>query len=59
MSLLEKINESKEYIMTKLNRQPKVGMILGSGLGDMADKIENPVYINYNEIRARGSDFSN
>ena len=50
MSLLEKINESKEYIMTKLNRQPKVGMILGSGLGDMADKIENPVYINYNEI---------
>jgi len=50
MNLLDKINESKEYIMAKLDKQPKVGMILGSGLGDMAEKIEKPIYINYNEI---------
>ncbi|WP_077367641.1 purine-nucleoside phosphorylase [Anaerosalibacter sp. Marseille-P3206] len=50
MNLLDKINESKEYIMTKLDKKPKVGMILGSGLGDMAEKIEKPIYINYNEI---------
>ena len=50
MNLLEKINESKEYIMAKVNKKPQVGMILGSGLGDMAEKIENPIYINYNDI---------
>lgn len=50
MNLLDKINESKNYIMSKINVYPRIGMILGSGLGDMADLIENPTYLNYSEI---------
>lgn len=50
MNLLDKINESKKYILSKINVYPKIGMILGSGLGDMAELIENPIYLNYNEI---------
>ena len=30
--------------------RPEVAMILGSGLGDMADLAENPIYIPYGEI---------
>lgn len=50
MDFIDKINESKEYILTKISRKPQIGMILGSGLGDLADKIENPIYIDYNDI---------
>jgi inosine/guanosine/xanthosine phosphorylase family protein len=31
-------------------RQPKIGIILGSGLGDLADQIEDPVYLPYDQI---------
>ncbi|MEG0137307.1 MAG: purine-nucleoside phosphorylase, partial [Cetobacterium sp.] len=30
--------------------QPKIGLILGSGLGVLADEIQNPIKINYNDI---------
>ena len=30
--------------------QPEIAMILGSGLGDMADLAENPIVIPYKEI---------
>ncbi|MBN2260880.1 MAG: purine-nucleoside phosphorylase [Clostridiales bacterium] len=45
-----KINESVEYINSKISNQPKIGLILGSGLGDLADEILNPIVIAYNEI---------
>ena len=38
------------YIKQKVPYTPEVAVILGSGLGGLADKIENPVYINYSEI---------
>ncbi len=30
--------------------EPEIGIILGSGLGSLAEKLENPVYINYGDI---------
>jgi len=39
-----------EYIQSKINIKPDIGMILGSGLGDLAEEIENPVYIDYGQI---------
>ena len=40
-----------EYIAAKLDgRKPVVGIVLGSGLGKLADKIENPTVIPYKEI---------
>ena len=40
-----------EYVAAKLNgHKPLVGIVLGSGLGKLAEKIENPVVIPYKEI---------
>ena len=39
-----------EYIKTKVNIQPKVGIIFGTGLGSVAELIEEPVYIPYTEV---------
>ena len=51
MEIMEMLGESKEYIESKLGgRMPQIGLILGSGLGDMADAIEDPVVIDYHDI---------
>ena len=42
--------EAAAYIKERLPQSPGIGMILGSGLGVIADYIENPVYVNYNSI---------
>ena len=48
---VEKIMKAAEYIAAKLDgRKPFAGIVLGSGLGKLADKIENPVVIPYREI---------
>ena len=33
------------------NKEPKIGIILGSGMGKLADEIENPLVIPYKEIK--------
>lgn len=47
---MEKIQESVNYIEERCNKEPKIGLILGSGLGDLGEKIDNPTVIHYNEI---------
>jgi purine-nucleoside phosphorylase len=44
------IKEAANYVKMKFNDTPKVGLILGSGLGVLADEIEQSVKIPYNEI---------
>ena len=40
-----------EYIAAKLDgKKPFAGIVLGSGLGKLAEKIENPIVIPYREI---------
>lgn len=46
----EKALSAAEYIRAKLNVTPKVGLVLGSGLGDLARLIENSIEIPYGEI---------
>ncbi|HSQ88430.1 purine-nucleoside phosphorylase [Romboutsia sp.] len=48
--MFDKIQESADFIKGKSNTQPKIGLILGSGLGVLADEIQNPVKIKYNDI---------
>lgn len=47
---LQKIKEAASYIQSKIDIKPEIGLILGSGLGDLANEIVNPVYIDYGEI---------
>lgn len=43
--------ESADYLRAKLGTfQPKVAMVLGSGLGYLGDVVENPVVVPYGEI---------
>ena len=42
--------EAAAYVRGKLTGQPRVAMILGSGLGGIADEIANKVEIPYREI---------
>ncbi|MEG6588338.1 purine-nucleoside phosphorylase [Paenibacillus barengoltzii] len=44
------IREAADYIRSRSALTPKVGLILGSGLGVLADHIEEPVSINYSDI---------
>ncbi|MCR6096595.1 purine-nucleoside phosphorylase [Salipaludibacillus agaradhaerens] len=44
------IKEAKEYIESKLTVKPTIGLILGSGLGVLADDIKDPVTIPYKDI---------
>lgn len=49
--LLEKLQEAARYIESKIGTEPvEIGMVLGSGLGELAEVIENPVYVPYGEI---------
>lgn len=48
--MLEHIREARDYIQLKINIEPEIGLILGSGLGVLADQIENQTVIPYEEI---------
>lgn len=50
MDLTTKIISAAEYIREKTDFQPAIGMILGSGLGDFADTLEDAVRIPYSDI---------
>ncbi|MCR4569474.1 MAG: purine-nucleoside phosphorylase [Bacteroidales bacterium] len=51
MNPLETIHAAARYVREKLGGiQPVVGIVLGSGLGKLADEIENPLVISYRDI---------
>ena len=48
---IERIYAAAEYIKSRIGeRKPVAGIVLGSGLGKLADKIENPIIVPYKEI---------
>lgn len=50
MDYLSMINEARDFIKSKIDFTPDVAVILGSGLGTLADLIENQTVIKYSEI---------
>ena len=46
----QKYQQAADYIKSKISAQPRVGIILGSGLGGLADEIADPIVIPYSEI---------
>ncbi len=44
------IKKAAEFVQSKIKTEPSIGIILGSGLGTIADKIENKVEIVYSDI---------
>ena len=47
---LEQIDQAVAYIKTKIQQNPTVGIVLGSGIGALADEIEEAIAIPYKEI---------
>ncbi|TLG71803.1 purine-nucleoside phosphorylase [Culicoidibacter larvae] len=47
---LTKIKEAVAYIESKTDYKPEIGLILGSGLGSLADQVEDAVVLPYGEI---------
>ena len=48
--MLTKIKDTADFLMSKIRIQPEIGIILGSGLGGLGNKIENQTGIPYSEI---------
>jgi len=49
-NMFEKINEASDFIIKKIKIKPEIGIILGSGLGDMADEINDYVDFDFNDV---------
>ncbi len=47
---LSEIEEVTQAVKSMTSYQPRVGLILGSGLGDLANSIEDPEFIPYKNI---------
>jgi len=50
MDLINKINKARDYILNKIGFVPEIALILGSGLGEMAEEAEEKIIVNYSEI---------
>ena len=44
------LKESTDYLIGKGFEAPEIGIVLGTGLGKLADDIENPIEAHYNHI---------
>lgn len=50
-SLVARLDESAALMRERLGeRDPRIGLILGSGLGPLADRIEDAVYVPFGEV---------
>jgi purine-nucleoside phosphorylase len=47
---MQKIREASDYIKSRLENLPDIAVILGSGLGSLAEDVGNKVIIKYDEI---------
>ncbi len=48
--MLKKIEEATSYIKTKIDKEPLLGLILGTGLNSLSDMLQNPIVIEYKDI---------
>jgi purine-nucleoside phosphorylase len=42
--------EAAEYVLSKVSRRPKVGIVLGSGLGEFADYVDDGLRLPYSDL---------
>lgn len=49
-NMLEKIRETADFILKEIGEAPRIGIILGTGLGDLVNHIEISKELNYKDI---------
>jgi purine-nucleoside phosphorylase len=47
---LERVEEAAEVVRARIARAPEVAIILGTGLGGLAARVESPVVVEYRDI---------
>ncbi|GAB7386195.1 purine-nucleoside phosphorylase [Bacillaceae bacterium] len=47
---VDRIDETKDFLLSQITETPRIGLILGSGLGVLADEIEAATVIPYAQI---------
>ena len=50
MTLMDKIKETAAFLQDKGISAPEFGLILGSGLGELAEEVENAIVVDYADI---------
>ena len=50
MDLSEQLHLASDFILKKTKYKPEIGLILGSGLGSLADSIEDPEFYSYEDL---------
>ena len=48
--LNERVRETAVFLYSKGVLRPEIGIILGSGLNDFADRIKNPLVFSYHDV---------
>ena len=48
--LLNQLQKTKNFIRKKIKTNPKIALILGSGLGNIQNQLKNSISIPYNKI---------
>lgn len=46
----EQLTEATNFLKEKGFMEPEIGLVLGSGLGDLADEVVNPIIVSYGDI---------
>ena len=47
---LAEIDEAAQAVRERISGQPKIALVLGSGLGALAEAVQNPTVIPYGEL---------
>lgn len=50
MNLSDRIHAAADFLRTKITAGPTIGLILGSGLGDFADTLDNRIVVPFADI---------
>jgi purine-nucleoside phosphorylase len=50
MKYIDQVKEAADAIRGKIAAEPDIGLILGSGLGELAEKIEDAAYVDYKDV---------
>ncbi len=50
MTVYDKITQAVDFIRTRTKAAPQVGIILGTGLGQLGEKIEREIAVEYDQI---------
>jgi len=47
----DKVTQAAEFLRARIGDVPETAIVLGSGLGDFADSLTEPIALRYEDVR--------